>query len=115
MKTLKTLTKLFVLTLLVSSCDSNTYDEISGTVANPTYTKNIKPIFDSKCVSCHYNGNTSGLSSFSNYTETKQGVADGSVLYYIDTLGTMPKNSSKLSNETIKIIYKWKANGYPEN
>jgi hypothetical protein len=114
MKKIKSITVL-LFSIALLSCESSTYEEISGVVENPTYTKNIKPIFDSKCVTCHYTGNSEGLSSFTNYTETKQGVQSGSVLYYIDTLGTMPKNSSKLSNETIKTIYKWKANGYPEN
>jgi hypothetical protein len=114
MKKIKIITViLFSIGLL--SCESSTYEEISGVVENPTYTKNIKPIFDSKCVTCHYTGNSEGLSSFTNYTETKQGVQSGSVLYYIDTLGTMPKNSSKLPNQTIQLIYKWKQNGYPEN
>ena len=104
---------LFLITLI--SCDSRTYDEISGDSENPTYTKNIKPIFDSKCSACHFSGNPDGLSSFSNYAETRQGVEFGDVLYYVDTLGTMPKNSTKLPNETIQLLYNWKEDGYPEN
>ncbi len=114
MKKIKIITGLLFSIGLIS-CESSTYDEIGGYVDNPTYTKNIKPIFDSKCATCHYAGNNSGLSTLSNYSNTRQGVEFGAVLYYIDTLGTMPKNSSRLSNATLDMIYKWKENGYPEN
>jgi len=96
------------------SCDSNTYDEIGGYVENPTYTNNIKPIIDSKCVTCHYTNNSSFISDLSTYDNVKNSFESGSALQYVSD-GTMPKNGTRFSNATLKLINKWITDSYPEN
>lgn len=114
MKAIKIITGILFSIGLIS-CESSTYDEIGGYVDNPTFTKNIKPIFDNKCTNCHYAGNNDGISELIDYTTIRESIEYGNTLRDIDTIATMPKNSSKLSNATLKLIYKWKENGYPEN
>ena len=53
MKALKLIGTL-VAGLLLVSCESNTYSEISGTATeHPTYEANIKPIITTNCIECH--------------------------------------------------------------
>ena len=42
---MKTFKIIFILIIgIIFSCESNTYEEISGDVTNPTYTSNVKSI-----------------------------------------------------------------------
>jgi hypothetical protein len=96
------------------SCESNTYDEIGGYVDNPSYEKNIKPIFDSQCTNCHYQGNDTagGGTEIYDYATTRQSIEFGSALRDIDTTHTMPKSAAALSKAKIKLIYQWKNTDY---
>lgn len=114
METIKKIITIVVFGAIFVSCESRTYDEIGGYVENPTYNKDIKPIIDNKCVTCHFANNQDFISDLSNYNLVKDSFVFGSSLEYIND-GTMPKNSSKLSNATLKLINKWAADGFPEN
>jgi hypothetical protein len=50
MKTFKIIIVFMIACFIEFSCDSNTYEEISGEVANPTYTNNVKPIIENNCL-----------------------------------------------------------------
>ena len=101
-----------------TSCESNTYSEIS-TVTNPTYTKNIKPLFDSQCVTCHKNDDQ--FPNLTTYDEVKLSVdtnpAEGGVLCYIDdpsqcfSDNIMPP-TGRMPQTTIDMITLWKTQGY---
>ncbi len=101
-----------VLVSFVFSCQTNTYDEIGGYVDTPSYAKNIKPIFDSQCTTCHYLGNTSQ----GHYTEIYdyQSTVDNfeNTLRDVDTTHTMPKSAAPLSKAKIKLLYAWKRTGF---
>lgn len=109
--------KLVVVIIFINiavSCQSNTYDEIGGYVDNPSFEKNIKPIFDSQCVTCHYQGNTSSgnYKEIYDYNTIRESIEFGNTLRDIDTTRTMPKNAPPLSKAKIKLIYQWKNTGY---
>lgn len=103
-----------VLVGIAISCQSNTYDEIGGFVAVPSYAKNIKPIFDSQCTTCHYQGNTSqgGYIEIFDYATTRESVEFGRTLRDVDTIHTMPKSAAPLSKAKIKLLYAWKDTEY---
>ena len=95
------------------SCESDTYDKIGGYVENPSYQKNIKPVFDSQCASCHSLGNTKGGGTeIYDYATTRQSVEFGNTLRDIDSTHTMPKSAAALSKAKIKLIYQWKKTDY---
>jgi hypothetical protein len=97
--------------ILIVSCESNSYDEISVKVAKPTYTKNVEPIFSSNCVGCHKNGNQ--YPDLENYAQVKNECANGSVLCRIDgTCRNIMPQSGKMPQSTIDIIKLWVAQGY---
>lgn len=102
---------LIAFTLVIYSCDTRTYDEISGgAIVHPTYTKDIKPIMDNYCVSCHNeSGSYPDLTTYSSVSENAESV------YNAINDGSMPQGGDKLSNTTIKTFQNWMTDGKPEN
>ncbi|RAR75633.1 hypothetical protein [Flavobacterium aciduliphilum] len=100
------------------SCDSRTQQELE-IVKDPTYVKNIKPIMDAKCVSCHSGGNQ--FPDLDTYAAVK-GAQDGtnsnqllcSLMSSPCTSNRMPKGDAPLSSSTITTISTWINNNYPE-
>lgn len=96
--------------VIIYSCDTRTYDEIGGgAVAHPTYEKDIKPIMDNYCVSCH---NANGPSpDLTNYTDVKNSAES---VYSEILSGDMPQGGTKLNNNTIQTFQNWINDGAPE-
>lgn len=110
MKNLKFLL-IIAVTTLFTSCESNTYEEVSGIIANPTYSKNVKPIIQSNCLNCHSAGGT--YPDLSNYTNLKNECSTGSVLCRIDaSCGNIMPQGGKMPQVTIDLLNKWAAQGY---
>jgi hypothetical protein len=114
MKKFKLIVAVGFISILGSSCDSHTYDEIGGYVENPSFEKNIKPLFDSQCTNCHYQGNTSegNYNEYYDYTTIRESVEFGNTIRDIDTTKTMPKGGAPLSKAKIKLILQWKNTGF---
>lgn len=97
------------------ACESRTYEEISDKTPiaeQVTYTKDVKPIIDANCVSCH----SPGAQALTNYNQVKNNIDN-----IIDRIGRpngdplkMPQGGS-LSPSQINIITKWKTDGLLEN
>jgi uncharacterized membrane protein len=122
MKSIKLIIVLMLGVALFISCDSRTQQDLEGIVTNPTYTKNIKPIMDSKCVNCHSQngqGNYPDLDTYNAVKSAQDGTVDDkllcSILSSTCTSDRMPKSDAPLSNGTINTIKNWIDNGYPEN
>lgn len=98
-------------TAVIYSCDTRTYDEIGGVaVAHPTYAKDIKPIMDNYCVSCH---NANGPSpDLTTYDGVKN---DAEAVYNAIYDGSMPQGGNKLNNNTIQTFQNWINDGTPQN
>jgi hypothetical protein len=111
---MKKIALLFFVTLLIS-CDSKTYEEISSETKNPTFEKDIKPIINSNCVTCH---NPNGISSFlplTSFEGVKAAVQSNDLIFRIETATgeqSMPLNGPKLSKNSIELIKLWSQNGF---
>ena len=111
-----------MLLVLLAGCDS----EVS-------FSKNVMPILEAKCLSCHAEGEkgfkASGL-SVESYEQVMKGTRDGPVIEpgysYFSTLqivvehradpsSSMPKQSAKLSSAEIQIIGEWIDQGARNN
>lgn len=115
MKTYKTLIFLSFVVLTIFSCQSSTYDDISPkNITNPTYAKNIKPIVDANCISCHSQGGTGQYPNLETYLELKDGCENGKVICRIEgqTCGEVMPQSGRMPQSTIDLIKLWKAQGF---
>lgn len=74
----------------------------AGAAAAPTYTNDIKPILDSKCVSCH--------GEFADYAGASGSAA---AIKERVTSGDMPQGGS-LTAEEISLISQWVDAGAPQ-
>lgn len=100
---------------LFASCDSHTYEEAAGVVANPVYTTNIRPIVQNNCISCHSaeNGQTP---YFDTYDQFKNETQNGELLCRIsgESCGSVMPESGRMPQVNIDLITTWAANGCPE-
>lgn len=101
--------------VLLIACESRTYEEISDKTPIAevvTYNKDVKPIIEANCVSCH----SPGVQSLTNYNEVKNNIDN--IINRINRPNgdplKMPQGGS-LSPTQINIITKWKADGLTEN
>lgn len=118
MKFLYSFITILIITMILNSCESNTYSEIEKQTVNtnPTYQKDIKPIIESSCIDCHNNGSGIGGFSLLNYEDVKDVTDSGNLIFRIETatgIKSMPLNGPKLSKSNIDLIKLWKANRYP--
>ncbi|MFN4026812.1 MULTISPECIES: hypothetical protein [Flavobacterium] len=97
--------------LVLGSCESNTYEEVSGFTDTPTYEANIKRIMTTHCTSCHsVNGTESGspLETYDDvvaYAESISCKMDG------QECGIMPP-SGRIPQVQIDMFNLWIAQGY---
>lgn len=122
MKNIKLIIVLMLGITFLVSCDSRPIQDIEGVVVNPTYTKNIKPIMDAKCVNCHSQsgeGIFPNLDTYQSVVNAQNGVVSSKLFCSISssscTSPRMPKNDAPLSNNTITTIKNWIDSNYPEN
>ena len=112
---MKKLIILLLSTILLNSCESRTYEEISDqTPLNATikYVTDVKPIIDANCIICHAPGGSASYQILTNYNEVKMSVDE--IINRIEKpIGDplkMPQGSA-LPPQQIEIIKKWKADG----
>lgn len=105
------------LSIVAVSCgdDSTAYD---CTGLTPTYSGNVKAIFDTNCASagCHGNGSAEAGVDLSTYSGAKSASLDGEVLCSIEHgngCEAMPQGGTQLDDATIKIVACWIENGAP--
>ena len=115
MKTVKIIFILMITFYVGFSCDSSTYNEISGDIANPTYTSNVKPIIENNCLSCHSAAGAQ-YPTMETYLQVREATEKGEVICRIDdqscgAVAVMPQ-SGRMPQATINTIKKWAANGY---
>ena len=99
---------------LLVSCESNTYEEIAGVVDNPTYEANVKNIMNDKCNSCH-NPEYGQEPYLQTYTLVKEACENGSLLCKIDgSCGSIMPTEGKMPKARVDIIQNWALQGYIE-
>jgi hypothetical protein len=112
---MKALKLIFIIAIcFVFSCESNTYEEISGEIENPTYTLNVKSIIDNNCLSCH---SSSGgeFPTMETYLQVKDVAQNGNMICRIDdqSCGSVMPQSGRMPQTKINTIKKWTNNGCP--
>ena len=112
---MKALKLIFIIAIgFVFSCESNTYEEISGEIENPTYTINVKSIIDNNCLSCH---SSSGgeFPTMETYLQVKNVAQNGNMICRIDdqSCGSVMPQSGRMPQTKINTIKKWTNNGCP--
>lgn len=102
---------LLVAGAFIVSCESNTYNEISVTATNPTYTTNVEPVIKANCVSCHSVGGT--YPTLTTYTQVIASTSTGNLICRIDQIcgAVMPPNGA-MSKQTVDMIKLWKQQGF---
>ena len=110
MKTIK-LIILAAIGTFVTSCDSNTYSEISGFTATPTYEANIKPIMVAQCTSCHSANGTEPGSPLENYQEVVDYAESISCRIDGQDCDLMP-SSGRIPQVQIDMFNLWVAQGF---
>jgi hypothetical protein len=112
---MKSLKIIFIILIgIIFSCESNTYEEISGDVTNPTYTLNVKSIIYNNCISCH--SSTGGeFPTMETYLQVKNVAQNGNMICRIDdqSCGSVMPQSGRMPQTKINTIKKWKINGCP--
>jgi uncharacterized membrane protein len=114
MKALKFIFILMITFYVGFSCDSSTYYQISGEVANPTYTSNVKPVIENNCLSCHSAAGAQ-YPIMETYVQLRDATEIGAVICRIDdqSCGAVMPQSGRMPQTSINTIKKWAANGYP--
>lgn len=102
----------------VQACKKDTTSTISCTGVTPTYTTDIKPIYDSYCATSGCHSSSSGaagikLNSYANSIAASDSRILGSV-QHSSGYNAMPQGSAKLSDTQIQKIYCWIQNGKPQ-
>jgi hypothetical protein len=114
MKTLKIIFVLMITIYVGFSCETATYDEISGEVANPTYAVNVKPIINNNCFPCH-SAAGGQYPVMETFVQAREAAEIGSMICRIDdqSCGAVMPQSGRMPQTNINTIKKWAANGYP--
>lgn len=109
----------FVLGLIVilTSCSNDNNDDMTPDPPNNTteitYTKNVKAIIDSKCLSCHKNPPiNSAPMALTSFNDVKNSTQTRGLINRIKD-GTMPPDGT-LTATQIKTIEDWQEGGYIE-
>ena len=113
MKEVKYPAIIVILFFSMISCESNSYQEVSGTVENPTYEANVKQIIAANCLSCHSHTSDNQVPLLENYDQVTAAILNGTLLEQISApsgqgmpvVGRMPQG-------TIDLITRWANNGF---
>ena len=99
-----------------ASASTNTAAQAPA-VSGASFSKDVMPVFQNSCVSCHGGDQTKAGLDLTTYDSLMAGSFNGSVIvpgnsagsFLVQqvTSGKMPKRGSKLTAEQIKIISEW--------
>ena len=114
MKAIKIIILILITCYVGFSCESSTYDDISGQVSNPTYTANVKYIIVNNCLSCH-SAAAGQNPTMDTHSEVRDAAENGGMICRIDdqSCGSVMPQSGRMPQTTINTIKKWATNGYP--
>jgi hypothetical protein len=112
----------FVFISTLSSCYYDVEEELypaeNCQITSVSYTADILPVLESKCITCHNNASQLGNITLEGHANVVNYIKNGSFMGSIkheSIFSPMPKGNSKLDVCTIQKLEKWIAEGYPEN
>jgi hypothetical protein len=114
------ITATLLIGLFFGSCESKTYEEVA-TVTAPTYTKNIKPLFESKCNTCHSpTAPTNREPYLTTLEEVNNALLDYPLVCLIDdptqcdySASDIMPQQGRMPQVTIDMVKLWITNGKP--
>ncbi|WP_298156939.1 hypothetical protein [Flavobacterium sp.] len=120
--TIKTLFKLTFATILLTSCNNDSPDDLIDNVPLPetvTYEANVKSIITNNCLSCHTAPPVNGAPmQLTTYEDVKNAVLNRGLLNRIARQngedGLMPNGGPRMPQQNIDIINQWATDGLPE-
>lgn len=112
MKKIKCLALVILFSMMIS-CGSDSYEEVSGFVENPTYEANVKQIIAANCLSCHSQSTNNQVPLLEHYDQVKNEIINGTLLEQIHAPSGqgMPANG-RMPKQTIDLIDRWAHNGF---
>lgn len=103
---------LFSVIVVLFSCESNTYDEISVKVEHPTYVANVKPILAANCTSCH-SADGGQAPYLETYDEVKDAIVNGVLIQEIEApSGQGMPTDARMPQANIDVINNWVSGGF---
>lgn len=112
MKKIKSVLVIAMSVVLFASCESNTTQELSVVVTNPTYTQNVESVMSTSCTGCHSGG--SQYPDLDTYDAVKDACVNGVMLCRIDaSCGQVMPQSGQMPQQTVDMIKLWATNNYP--
>ena len=113
MKNFQIISGLLLLAVIVS-CSSDSAgdgDPQPPVVLDVTYAKNVKPIIDASCISCHNNPPiNSAPMPLTTYDNVKDAVTGRSLIARVED-GSMPPTGN-LTSIQIKVLKDWETGGF---
>ena len=115
--------KLLLLPLILGTLLGCTEDSLSDlseiqTIENVSYTKDVKPIMENNCISCHGNPTNFGApNSLTTYENVKASVLNNLIDRISRTEGTsgaMPLGGPRLTQNEINTITAWQNANFPQ-
>jgi hypothetical protein len=104
--------------LAVISCKKESIDSYDCTAVTPTYTANIKGIFDNNCATagCHSGDNPEKGIDLSTYSGSRANANDKLIgaIEHKSGYSAMPEKAAKLDDNSIRLIYCWVKSGAPQ-
>ena len=103
---------LITVSSVFNSCESKTYDEISG-IENPTYSTNVKAVIVNNCFPCHSESGAQ-LPTMESYDQTRDAAENGDMICRIDdqSCGDVMPQSGRMPQSTIDLIKLWRDQGF---
>lgn len=107
---------IFTIAILVASCESNTYEDISGEIPmEPTYEANVKQVISANCLSCHSVATDNQSPNLETYEAVKDAVINEGLLGQISApSGEGMPSAGRLPQTQIDLVTFWAENGFPE-
>jgi uncharacterized membrane protein len=106
----------FVLLFSATSCTFKKVDPLpAGCTSTIFFNTDIKPMFNTYCVSCHYAGGI-GPGDYTLYADIKVNVENGKIHNRVFNLKDMPQaGSPQLSQDDLSKLKCWIDQGAPNN
>lgn len=96
------------------ACTSDTTQDLSALVTDPTYTRDIQPIMSVACTNCHSNGDQ--FPDLDSYTAVKNAAEQGELVCRVQgSCNDIMPPDSPLPSNTVTMIGLWRDHGCPEN
>lgn len=111
----------FAIFFFILSCTNHSEDDLTNPVVlgNTKYTTDVKPIIDTKCISCHADTPINGAPMpLTTLAAVREAIENRNLIGKISrpdgALGLMPYGGPRLPQASIDIIVDWRDSGFLE-